>query len=125
MNKIKQGLLLSFAALAAILGMSFAPASSTQAAPGCFSGRLCLWDGSNFSGSVISLTLPGSGGCVTLPTSPYWKDITSSYFNNSSKTVSLYDGDGCSGIGLDWINPFTYNNTLGHTNNRANSVYVW
>jgi hypothetical protein len=123
--KIKQSLLAGLASLVAVLGLSVGMATPASAAPGCFSGRLCLWDGANYSGSVISLTLPGPGGCVTLPTSPYWKNIASSFFNNSARGLIFYDGDGCTGSSLVATGAYWYNNIDSVNDNRTNSIYVY
>jgi hypothetical protein len=125
--KIKQRLIMFVAGLTALVAVPITIAAPVQAAPGCFAGRVCLWDGSDFSGSVRSYTVPAVG-CVEIATD--FDNRASSYYNNISAVgttnyADLYNGDGCTGILLKRMYPGTWSSIPGSSGNAAESFYVY
>jgi type IV secretory pathway TrbL component len=98
--------------------------TASAATPSCASGRLCIWDGTNYDGTVVSMTLPGAGSCKTMPYS-WAKNMMSSYYNNSSHAMYFYDGDNCTGSGLNTAFAHDAGSLAGSSvNNKANSFRV-
>lgn len=105
-----------------MVGITIGMAPSAQAAPGCFTGRICLWDGANFGGTVFSYTLP-TFGCVEIQSS--FDNMASSYYNHSLLMAELYNGDNCSGTLLHYMYPGVYANLPAGSNNTAESFKVY
>jgi len=101
---------------------SAAPASAVTL-PDCPSGRVCIWDGANFTGSELTMTSPGTGQCKTIPYA-WAKNMASSFFNNTGHTVWWYDPDSCGGAPIMETPNGAVGNVGSAANNKINSFYV-
>jgi hypothetical protein len=84
-------------------GLLFGPVSSAGAArtaepePCPFSGALCLYDGTNFTGARFNVrSLNPNGTCVSL-VGHGWTDRARSAINNNGKPAAMFANDDCIG----------------------------
>lgn len=121
--KLPQKIVSGVTAVALMLGMAVGIAPSAKAAPSCFTDRVCIWDGANYSGSVTSRTV-GLWWCVTYPST--WVNKATSIYNNTEFFIKWYDGDTCTGRHLYTTFPGELVPQLpGTANNMINSFWVW
>jgi hypothetical protein len=92
-------LVMGISALVLTLGIASVSPTSVWAAPSCGTQSFCVWDGTNFSGDVVGVTIPSAfGACISIPT--WMQNRASSYYNSSDHGLIWYDGDRCA-IGTD------------------------
>jgi hypothetical protein len=81
-------------------GLLLGPVSSAGAAepePCPFSGALCLYDGTNFTGARFNVrSLDPNGTCVSL-VDHGWTDRARSAINNNSRSAVMFANDDCIG----------------------------
>lgn len=81
------------ALLMVVMGALEATAAPEQVDPGCFPDRVCLWDGEQYSGDVVSITIPAVGVCINVQ--DWMNNRASSIFNNSPYYLAWYDEPNC------------------------------
>ncbi|MFF8996637.1 peptidase inhibitor family I36 protein [Streptomyces achromogenes] len=102
---IRGRLLAAAAGAGAIVAAVTAPATAQPApasAAACeFSGALCLFEGTDYTGErfTVQSLEPGVAVCVDLAEHG-WAGRAHSAVNNNSRSATLFTGAGCTGSGL-------------------------
>ena len=121
MNSFVKRSSLIVAAVASMLGAGLAAPASAASCP---SGAICIWDGTGYSGPANAQVLGPdfvSGECTALTSD--WDNRISSLINRSSRTLTFYDGAGCTGGSFTLPNMAQVAN-LGSFDNRISSIRV-
>ncbi|WP_158620113.1 peptidase inhibitor family I36 protein [Corallococcus sicarius] len=113
--------LTGLAAASLLLTPTVAAAEDTDS-PCPFSGVLCLFEGTDFTGAVwnVRSLTPGVGVCVSL-TEHGWEGRVNSVINTNGDTASLFFNEDCDG-GPHPIDPNTSVSSLGY---HPKSVWVY
>lgn len=87
----------------------------------CETGYVCLYDGANYTGSVLRMSPPGPASCRDVPYA--WADnMADSFWNATNVDIYVYNAYSCGGAAMTIVSPHSGVPNFYSDSNKLSSI---